>query len=275
MCRWLAYSGGPLYLEDLIFKPTHSLIDQSLHARAGETTTNGDGFGVGWYGSREGPGLYKDTQPAWNDRNLQDLAAQIESSLFLAHIRAATGTAIQQTNCHPFRFGRWLFMHNGLIRDFHRIKRELALGVAPELYSLIEGTTDSEIIFYLALTLGLDDDPVGAIERTVGFIEKVAGENGIEHPVQTSLGFSDGERLYAVRYSTRGQSRTLFYSKSVESLRELNPRFEELSVDARAVVSEPLDDLSVHWHEVPEATALIVERGEVEKQQFSPRQDAS
>ncbi|MGB5880567.1 MAG: class II glutamine amidotransferase, partial [Thermoanaerobaculia bacterium] len=211
MCRWLAYSGGPLYLEDLIFKPTHSLIDQSLHARAGETTTNGDGFGIGWYGSRDQPGLYKDTQPAWNDRNLQDLAAQIESSLFLAHIRAATGTAIQQTNCHPFRFGRWLFMHNGLIRDFQRIKRELALGVDPKLYSLIEGTTDSEIIFYLALTFGLDDDPIGAIERTVGFIEGVAHENGIEHPIQMSLGFSDGERLFAVRYSTRGRSRTLFY----------------------------------------------------------------
>ncbi|TNF74581.1 MAG: class II glutamine amidotransferase [Acidobacteria bacterium] len=271
MCRWLAYSGGPLYLEDLIFKPTHSLIDQSLHARAGETTTNGDGFGIGWYGSREGPGLYKDTQPAWNDRNLQDLAAQIESSLFLAHIRAATGTAIQQTNCHPFRFGRWLFMHNGLIRDFHRIKRELALGVAPELYSLIEGTTDSEIIFYLALTFGLDDDAVGAIERTVGFIEKIARENGIEHPVQMSLGFSDSERLYAIRYSTRGQSRTLFYSRSVESLRELNPEFDRLSSDARAVVSEPLNDLSEYWHAVPEATALVIERGEVEKRQFSPR----
>jgi glutamine amidotransferase len=271
MCRWLAYSGGPLYLEDLIFKPTHSLIDQSLHARAGETTTNGDGFGVGWYGSREGPGLYKDTQPAWNDRNLQDLAAQIESSLFLAHIRAATGTAIQQTNCHPFRFGRWLFMHNGLIRDFQRIKRDLALGVDPGLYSLIEGTTDSEIIFYLALTFGLDDDPIGAIERTVGFIEKVARENGIEHSVQMSLGFSDGERLFAVRYSTRGRSRTLFYSRSVESLRELNPRAEKLSEDARAVVSEPLNDLSEYWNPVPEATALIIKQGGVEKRAFTPQ----
>jgi predicted glutamine amidotransferase len=271
MCRWLAYSGGPLYLEDLIFKPEHSLIDQSLHARSGETTTNGDGFGIGWYGSRDQPGLYKDTQPAWNDRNLQNLAAQIESPLFLAHIRAATGTAIQQTNCHPFRYGRWLFMHNGLIRDFHRIKRELTLGVDPELYNLIEGTTDSEIIFYLALTFGLDDDPIGAIEQTVGFIERVAGENGIEYPVQTSLGFSDGERLFAVRYSTRGQSRTLFYSRSVESLRELNPRFDDFSSDARAVVSEPLTDLSDYWNPVPEATALIIEQGEVERRQFTPR----
>lgn len=269
MCRWLAYSGGPLYLEDLIFKPEHSLIDQSLHARAGETTTNGDGFGIGWYGNRDQPGLYKDTRPAWNDRNLQDLAAQIESPLFLAHIRAATGTATQRTNCHPFRYGRWLFMHNGLIRDFRRIKRDLALGVAPELYSLIEGTTDSEIIFYLALTFGLDDDPIGAVERTVGFIENVAGENGIEQPVQMSLGFSDGERLFAVRYSTRGHSRTLFYSKSTECLCELNPRFDTLSPDARAVVSEPLTDLSEYWSPVAESTALIIEQGEVEKRAFT------
>lgn len=271
MCRWLAYSGGPLYLEDLILKPTHSLIDQSLHARTGETTTNGDGFGVGWYGSRELPGLYKDIRPAWNDRNLQDLAAQIQSSLFLAHIRAATGTAIQQTNCHPFRYDRWLFMHNGLIRDFKRIKRQLVLGVASELYSLIEGTTDSEILFYLALTFGLDDDPLCAVERTVGFIEQVGEENGIAHPVQMSLGFSNGERLYAVRYSTHGRSRTLFYSKSVDSLRELNPRFGSLSTQARAVVSEPLNDLSDYWHEVPEATALIIRAGEVERRPFVPQ----
>src|SRR5206468_823266 len=132
-------------------------------------TTNGDGFGVGWYeiGDDRTPRLYRSTHPAWNDRNLRELAAGIESPLFLAHIRASTGTAIQETNTHPFRHGRWLWMHNGLIREFPRVKRELVLAVDDSLYPSIEGTTDSEVMFYLALTFGLESDPVAAVEQMV------------------------------------------------------------------------------------------------------------
>ena len=100
MCRWIAYSGAPIYLEELLFKPKHSLIEQSLSALKGETTTNGDGFGVGWYGTGTTPGLYKGTQPAWSDENLLDLASQVKSPLFMAHVRSTTGTAVQRTNCH-------------------------------------------------------------------------------------------------------------------------------------------------------------------------------
>jgi predicted glutamine amidotransferase len=117
MCRWLAYSGTAIHLDELLVKRERSLIDQSLHAREGATTTNGDGFGVGWYDETGTPRLYRSTHPAWNDRNLRELAAGVSSPLFFAHIRASTGTAIQETNTHPFRYGRRLWMHNGLIRE--------------------------------------------------------------------------------------------------------------------------------------------------------------
>ena len=143
MCRWIAYAGGPVYLEELLFKPKHSLIDQSLAACAGETTTNGDGFGVGWYGNGQAPGLYKGIQPAWSDENLLDLASQIKSPMFMAHVRSTTGTAIQRTNCHPFRHGRWLFQHNGAISDFPEVKRDLVLAISPSLFPEISGSTDS------------------------------------------------------------------------------------------------------------------------------------
>ena len=142
MCRWLAYSGTPIRLEELLVKRERSLIDQSLHSRLGATTTNGDGFGVGWYGDDAAPRLYRSTHPAWNDRNLRELAAGVSSPLFFAHIRASTGTAIQETNTHPFRYGQWLWMHNGLIREFATVKRDLVLAVddayypAPELAGL-------------------------------------------------------------------------------------------------------------------------------------------
>ncbi|MDJ0950216.1 MAG: class II glutamine amidotransferase [Alphaproteobacteria bacterium] len=271
MCRWLGYAGAPVYLEELILKPDHSLIDQSLEARSGATTTNGDGFGIGWYGDREIPGVYKDVKPAWNDSNLRDLTAQIKSPLFLAHIRAATGTSIQQSNCHPFRHHKWLFVHNGLIRDFEMTKRDLALAVAPPLYPMIAGTTDSELMFYLALTFGLDENPLAGLERMVGFVEKICAAHGIDDPVQLSVGLTDGERLLAVRYSTERRSRTLFHSNSMQALREVYPHLERFSPDARAVVSEPLSNLSDEWEEIPESMAVVIHRGEVERRAFEPQ----
>ena len=119
MCRWLAYSGSPVLLEELLYGPKHSLIVQSLHSQLGAEETNGDGFGIGWYGAQSAPAVFHSTEPAWNDRNLRELAGHISSGVVFAHVRASTGSPVQQTNCHPFRHGRWLWMHNGLIHDFH------------------------------------------------------------------------------------------------------------------------------------------------------------
>src|SRR6266550_4385904 len=181
MCRWLAYSGTPIKLEELLLKRDHSLIDQSLHSRMGATTTNGDGFGVGWYDESETPRVYRSTHPAWNDRNLKELAAGIRSPLFFAHIRASTGSAIQETNTHPFRYGNWLWMHNGLIRDFPKVHRELVKDIDDSLFNSIEGTTDSETMFYLALTFGLESDPVGAVEQMVGVVEAAGERHELEN----------------------------------------------------------------------------------------------
>src|SRR5262245_28444143 len=137
MCRWLAYSGNPVPLETVLFQAKHSLIDQSLHARLGSTTTNGDGFGLGWYGPPPDlPYRYRCVHPAWNYRNLREAARAIKAPLFLAHVRAATDTPVQESNCHPFRHGRWLFVHNGLIRDYHQVRRDLLLAVDPALFPL-------------------------------------------------------------------------------------------------------------------------------------------
>ena len=274
MCRWLAYSGSPVLLEDLLLKPEHSLIDQSLHSRMGATTTNGDGFGVGWYGVGETPGVFRSVEPAWNNRNLEDLAAHVESSLVFAHIRAATGTAIQETNCHPFRHGRWLWMHNGLVRDFATVKRDLAFAVEPSLYPRIEGATDSELFFYLALTFGLEDDPPAAVARAVGLIEETGRRHGVEHPIQMTIATTDGSTVWAFRYSSEGSSRSLFFSTRVDTLRQQypdNPVFQRLSDESRIVVSEPLSDLAGAWHEVPEAHVGIVREGRDELLPFIPR----
>jgi glutamine amidotransferase len=270
----MAYRGHPIPLEMLLYKTQHSLIEQSRHARMGVETFNGDGFGVGWYTESETPGRYRSLMPAWGDRNLRDLAAHIRSPLFLAHVRATTGTPVQETNCHPFRHENWLFVHNGAIDRFHEIRRDLVLAVDPAYYDAIEGSTDSETMFALALTFGLMDDPLEALERMAGFVEETGHAHGIEHPLQMTLGVSDGDRLFAVRYSSIGQSRTLFHSADVRTLRALYPDHalvHEIGDEDRAIVSEPLGDLPGVWEEIPEATALIVQDGPDEQRAFRPR----
>ena len=120
-------SGAPILLKDVLYEGPNSLVDQSLHSRLGAEPVNGDGFGVGWYGAPDTPGVYRSIEPAWNDENLRELAAHVSSPLFFTHIRAAIGSAVQQTNCHPFRHDHWLFMHNGYINEFGTIKRDLIL----------------------------------------------------------------------------------------------------------------------------------------------------
>jgi predicted glutamine amidotransferase len=276
MCRWMAWLGEPVLIEELLFKAQHGIVDQSLHARMGAEPTNGDGFGLGWYGTGSTPGVYRSVSPAWADPNLRELAAHIESGLFLTHVRAAIGSPVQETNCHPFRRGRWLFVHNGFIADFRLIRRDLMLAIDPSLFAEVRGSTDTEVVFYLALTFGLEEDPIQALERTIGLIESVALRHGVAAAVQGSFGVSDGTSLWTVRYASEGPARSLFTSADVDGVKQLhpdNPRLQRLTEDDRLVVSEPFSDLPGLWNEVPEATAVTVHhRGELEERPFRPVQ---
>jgi predicted glutamine amidotransferase len=279
MCRWMAWLGQPVLIEELVFNTQHGIVDQSLSARMGAEPTNGDGFGLGWYGHGDSPALYRSVAPAWSDHNLRELASHLESHLFFVHVRAAIGSPVQETNCHPFRHKNWLFVHNGYVEHFHELRRDLMLAVDPGLFADVVGSTDTEVVFKLALTNGLQDDPVEALERTVGFIEGTARKRGLAPLVQGTFGVSDGECLWAVRYATRGRARSLFASADVATLRKLAPdneRVQQLSDDDRVIVSEPFADLPGAWQEIPETTAVTVRRGGVlEERPFVPRPIAS
>jgi glutamine amidotransferase len=271
MCRWLAYSGSPILLSRALYTPAHSLIDQSLHSTMGAEPTNGDGFGIGWYDEQPEPGVFHSIEPAWNDHNLHELAGHITSGLFVAHIRAAIGSAVQQTNCHPFRHKRWLFMHNGFVAELPKVKRDLVLAIDQSLYPEITGQADTELLFYLALTFGLEDDPPEAVARTIGLVESVGHRKGVKYPFQGTIATTDGERLWAFRYSSEGKSRSLFFTKDVPTLRDLYPEREvlqEVSADARLVVSEPMGDLPGAWSEVPESSCGVVGEGDDQLRPF-------
>jgi glutamine amidotransferase len=228
---------------------------------------------VGWYGVGDTPGVFRSTEPACNDRNLRELSAHAQSKRVFAHIRASTGSAVQQTNCHPFRHANWLWMHNGALAGFPTMKRDLAFAVDPALFPEIEGSTDSEMLFFLALTFGLTQDPLQAVARAVGLVEQTAERHGIVDPVQMTVATTDGDTTWAFRYSSAGASRSLFHSTDMSTLRHQypdNPVLHDLSDDARLIVSEPLGDLHGAWREVAESSCVVVQGAHEEMHPFTP-----
>jgi len=271
MCRWLAYSGDPILLESFLFEAKHSLIDQSMCSKSAETPTNGDGFGIGWYGNKKYPGLFRSIRPAWNDFNLRDLTAQIDSPLFLAHVRATSLATVQETNCHPFRYRNWLFVHNGEIFEVEKLRRKLLLAVSEDLFPQILGTTDSEVMFYLTLAFGLESDPLGALARMAGFIEETGRKKGIAESLWMTVGVSDGKSIWAVRYASDGDAPTLYYSREMEDVYKLHPHLVgRLSPRTRLIVSEPVGTSAEAWHAVPQNSSIRVLDGEIEIQPFVP-----
>jgi predicted glutamine amidotransferase len=257
MCRWAAYIGETTFLEEIVTAPCHSLIAQSHHALEAKTPTNGDGFGVAWYGSRAEPGLYRDILPAWSDPNLKSLCRQISSPLFLAHVRASTGGATSRMNCHPFVSGNWSFMHNGQIGGFERLRRRLESAISDDLYDRLEGTTDSELIFLLMYQEGLADDPLGATARAAGQVIDAAIASGVTPHLRLTAAFADGERLHAVRYATDQFAPTLYVG-------------ETRKTRGRCLVSEPFDREGCDWQAIPPDSFVTVTAKALTIMPFAP-----
>jgi glutamine amidotransferase len=277
MCRWLAYTGEALQPSTLVLDPQHSVVAMSLNSPLGAETVNGDGFGLGWYPADAAlgaePAVFRSIEPAWHDQNLREISRAVRPPQFFAHVRAAAGPPIQQTNCHPFRHDRWLFMHNGSLSGFATYKRELVLAVDPSLYPAIQGTTDSEVLFHLALTYGLQDDPVAAVGAAIRRVEEAGRAAGVPFPMQGTIAVADGAAVWAFRYSTQGASRTLFHSADVPTLRQMYPdasRLEAFGDHAQVVVSEPLNNLPGVFLEVPESTVAVLDPDGYHHREFLP-----
>ena len=256
MCRWLAYVGAPLRIDQLLFEPQNSLIRQSLQARLGASTTNGDGFGLGWYGERGFPGLYRDVLPAWHDANLRSIAEQIRSRLFMAHVRSSTGTSTSRENCHPYRYENALFMHNGQIGGYLRIRRDIENLIDPQVYPARLGTTDSEALFLLAISNGLLEDPHAAFSKTIGQIRDLMAARDIQEPFRMTAALADGERLFALRYSSDDLPPSLYYAEGGEIAVDGGDVKILPGRGSLLVLSEPLDRHEGPWREVPAGHVL-------------------
>ena len=246
MCRLLAYLGEPIFLDQLVSAPSHSLVHQSLRAEQARTVTNGDGFGVGWYGERRDPGVYREVMPAWSDENLAALCATVRSGLFFAHVRAATGGGVARTNCHPFRLGRWLFMHNGQIGGYGQVRRTLEAWLPDELFAQRRGATDSELLFLLALArINAGEEPGPAMQAVLDDTCSVMSDQGVTEPLRFAAALSDGEVIWAFRYSSDASPPSLYVGESAAG---------------QVLASEPVDDQPEHWRPVPANAWLQLSR---------------
>lgn len=250
MCRWIAYRGKRIALEHYVTEPSHSLISQSINALESTAATNGDGFGLGWYGDHPEPGLYRELRPAWADENLRYLCRHLQSRLFFAHARAATGTAITRTNCHPFACGTWMFMHNGYIGGWTRLRRRIEALIPDTLYPSRNGTTDSEALFLAILGAGLlgtseRRDPIRATAKTVSEIVALSAED--PEPLRVTAALTDGHDLFAFRYASQDKANSLYYQELGETV---------------VIVSEPLDREHSNWTPVPDNSVVVAREGQ-------------
>jgi glutamine amidotransferase len=245
MCRWIAYRGETTALEHYVTEPEHSLITQSIQALESTASVNGDGFGLGWYGTHPEPGLYREIRPAWSDDNLRYLCRHLHSHLFFAHVRAATGTPITRPNCHPFASGRWMFMHNGFVGGWTRLRRRVEALIPDKLYPARIGTTDSEAVFLAILGAGIED-PVEATGRTMTRITELIDAYPVPERMRFTAALTNGSDLYAFRYAVNDCANTLYYRESDQGI---------------VIVSEPLDRDHRNWITVPENHVVVAAAG--------------
>ncbi|MCF4097888.1 class II glutamine amidotransferase [Maritalea mediterranea] len=241
MCRWIAYLGQPTHMEDYLYDGERALCGQAMKSHEAKLGVHGDGGGLGWYDRKPFPGLYRNAGPAWGDPNLRELTAQLQGHLFFAHVRASTGAPSIFVNCHPFRCDNWLFMHNGQIGGFDEVRRGLEHGLDDAAYRLRQGSTDSELIFALLRTNGLQHDPVRAIEVTLNKILTQMRQAGVKSAFRATFALADGDNIWAVRWSSDAHAPSLYQRQNCDHL---------------LLASEPIDEHADNWREVP-ANALV------------------
>ena len=267
MCRFTLYLGPPLRLSSLLLDPTHSLIRQSTHSYEREEPLNGDGFGVGWYTTEfsEEPAVFRSITPAWNNRNLHNLARVVASSCILAHVRAATqSSGVNEANCHPFRFGKYMCMHNGDVGNFRKVRRKLLESVGDEAFNNVYGSTDSEHFFAVILDELLKRQAVtamdiaAALDNAIQRVVDIVNVYGDGEPSYLNVAIADGQNAVASRFSNDPEfvPETLYYYTG--QLYEACAQ-DQLGTEAVLVSSERLTEDS-GWQSVPPNHLVVLSR---------------
>ena len=198
MCRLFGF-------RSVIPSKVHRSLLAAENALGVQSNQHPDGWGVAFYVDGS-PHVTRSPSTALGDALFHRLSGVVSSQTVLAHVRKATQGPLTVLNCHPFQYGRWVFAHNGDIPNFDARREALLQGIAPELRRFILGDTDSEVIFFLFLTLLAEHGPLGArheldtvsaaLGRTVERVRALC-EDGQGGPALLTFMVTDGELLAA------------------------------------------------------------------------------
>jgi glutamine amidotransferase len=273
MCRLLAYMGSPIIIDKLLYQPKNSLINQSINAKELEEPLNGDGFGIGWYAPEVNydPITFVSVNPAWNNKNLRNLAPKIKTECLIAHVRAASVGDVSESNCHPFQYKNLLMMHNGGVENFSTIKRQLREPLSDEFYNWIKGQTDSEHIFAFLLNrieskhgITTPETVMEAFEYTFSYLKKLMNDNGIKDAAYLNMVFTNGLFIVGTRYVSDPKEEALTLYHSINSryvcedgiCRMLDADEKNESI---MLVSEKLTEIKEDWKEIPKNNFIVIE----------------
>ena len=291
MCRVLAYRGPPVSLDELLYRPDSSLVRQSYDPQQLHMVNLG-GFGMmAWDATTPDPACpwtYRTTSLPMFDPNLEALARKARTSCLLAHVRGIplrADAGFGPHNLHPFHFPgqRWAMAHNGDLAGHRRVRYAILEQVRPDLREQIAGSTDSELVYALLLSLldGDQSDPATVVAAAAGVVSALRAarrEQGIEQSSALNLFLSDGVSLVAVRYTldfgcyatdslqavhaTANSYLSLWYTVGEQygfTDDEWQMSGNPNATDAVLLASEPLTRNVTGWIEAPEYSALAVD----------------
>jgi glutamine amidotransferase len=235
-----------------------------------EEPLNGDGFGVGWYATQfsEDPAVFRSITPAWNNRNLHNLARVVASPSIFAHVRAATqSSGVNEANCHPFRYGRYLFMHNGDVGNFHKVRRRLLETVCDQAFSNVYGSTDSEHFFAVVIDELLqrkgDDSAMAiatALDAAIKRVVEIVRQYGDAEPCYLNIAIGDGSNAVVSRYTNdpAGQPETLYWytGKLYEPCVEDWVQGNEIIVSSERLTADP------GWQVIAPNHMIVISEGQ-------------
>ncbi|CAG8664342.1 1637_t:CDS:2, partial [Acaulospora morrowiae] len=235
-------------------------------------------FSIGWYEPHPDPEngstpcIFTSVTPAWNNRNLLRLSEKIRSCLVFAHVRASTIGALSETNCHPWQYHNLMWIHNGNIANFNKIKRKLQQSLRDEIFFHVQGNTDSEWAFALFLNQ-LEDPKNGnfdyetlrmAMLKTIDQLNIWAKEEGIDEPSLLNFAVTDGQSIICTRYisSKENEAASLYFSSGTNFVEYKPGHYRMIKADRRndivLIASEPLTYEKTDWITIPCNTCVVI-----------------
>ena len=219
MCRVLAYIGPEIPLEDLLLTPENSLINQTLDPeRHPQLQLAGWGFGL-WSEhllKPEEPFLYHRPMAAFYDDNVDKVVPHLRASTMLAHVRAAdynSKVVLSDENCHPFSYKGtpWIIAQNGDLPNWVLLQRELLQHCKDEYLEQLGGTTDTEFLYVLLLSLlesDSDEDVQRAFEEMMRLIAKAMEDLDLQTLTKLKVALVSPNRIIGVNTGTGHRGET-------------------------------------------------------------------